>query len=98
MIEKLVSHRGGCIIYTDYSGLMDNEDYFKTLSNWLKVSHIVTKKLRDLESEGIQPENIFMYGFSLGARIVIDSAIRFGKRKIGMIDGEKFHTKVKSCS
>jgi uncharacterized membrane protein len=41
-----------------------------------------------MEAEGIDPAKIFMYGHSLGARMVIDAAIKFGTQKIGMIDGE----------
>lgn len=42
-----------------------------------------------MEAEGIDPANIFMYGHSLGARMVVDAALKFGPGKIGMIDGKK---------
>lgn len=89
LIEKLQKHRGGCIIYADSSVVLSS-DYLKALSNWAMVSKVITNRLRDMESEGIQPGNIFMYGFSLGARIVIDAAIQFGKQKIGLIDGKRY--------
>lgn len=39
-----------------------------------------------LEAEGVSADDIFMYGHSLGARLVIDAAIPFG---VAQIDGEK---------
>lgn len=71
----------------NYSSCVDNKNYVVTLTQWKSLSAMVTKKLNTMEKEGILPDNIFMYGFSLGARIVIDAAINFGKQKIGMIDG-----------
>lgn len=56
--------------------------------HWPKVSALITKKLKQLQSEGVSPDNIYMYGHSLGARLVIDAGINFGKRKIGFVDGK----------
>lgn len=42
-----------------------------------------------MEAEGIDPANIYMYGHSLGARMVIDAGIKFGFNRIGLIDGER---------
>lgn len=39
-----------------------------------------------MAAEGILPENIHMYGHSLGARLVLDAGMRFGKKRIGSID------------
>lgn len=86
-IEKILKHRGGCVIFLNYSSCVNNNNYAATLAHWKSLSAMVTVKLNTMEKEGIIPDNIFMYGFSLGARIVIDAAINFGKQKIGMIDG-----------
>lgn len=87
MVEKLLNYRGGCVIFVNYLAYVYNADYLKTLLNWQGVSTVITNKLRDMEREGVLPENIFIYGFSLGSRIAIDAAINFGKQKIGLIDG-----------
>lgn len=88
-IEMLLKYRGGCVIFLNYSSCVDDDNYILTLNRWPSVSAVVTKKLISMEKEGILPENIFMYGFSLGARIVIDAAINFGKQKIGLIDSKE---------
>jgi len=41
-----------------------------------------------LVEEGVKPINILLYGFSLGARIVVEAAYDFGHHKIGAIDGK----------
>lgn len=71
-----------------YEDCIDDGNYLHSLSLWGSVSAVLTEKLRQMETDGISPKNIFMYGFSLGAWIAIDAAINFGKQKIGLIDGE----------
>jgi dienelactone hydrolase len=57
-------------------------------NHWPKVSALLTRKLKQMEAEGIDPAKIYMYGHSLGARMVIDAGIKFGPNRIGMIDGD----------
>lgn len=89
LIKNLLKHRGGCVIFVNYYGVIDLKDFLKTLQNWRTVSADVTERLQNMEKEGVDPSNIFMYGFSLGARIVIDAATNFGRQKVGLIDGKK---------
>lgn len=89
MIRQLLKHRHGCVIFIQYSSCIDNNNYFNTLKKWKSVSILLTSKLNEMESQGIPAANIFIYGFSLGGRIAIDASISFGKRKIGLIDGEE---------
>lgn len=89
LAEKLRTYRGGCIIVVDWSAFSNLLDYFTIVHvHWPKVSAVLLKRLRQLESEGVAPANIYMYGHSLGARLVIDAGINFGKRRIGLVDGE----------
>jgi len=86
LIGKLLEFRGGCVIFFNYSTYSQNEDYIAVLSHWEMLSALLTRKLQQMEEIGIEGSNIFLYGHSLGARIVIDAAVNFGKQKIGLID------------
>lgn len=89
LVEKLRTYRGGCIIRVDWGAFSDILNYIEIVQiHWPKISALITKSLKQLQSEGVLPENIYMYGHSLGARLVIDAAINFGKRKIGLVDGK----------
>lgn len=89
LVEKLLVHRGGCVISINWGRFSDITDYSKIVrDHFTKASAVVVKKLRQLESEGVSSDNIYMYGHSLGARMVIEAGLRFGERRIGLIDGE----------
>lgn len=88
MIGNLTEIRGGCVIFIDYSYYENNLRYFQFLTHFDRISSVVTRKLMDLESEGFQPDNWFMFGHSAGARLVIDAAANFGYQKVKEIDGE----------
>lgn len=91
--KKLLQYRGGCVILVDYKYYSDVpnvpllDTYFPLIANFSKISNVLTKKLKNLEVEGLNPDNVFMYGHSLGARLIIDAAANFGKQKIKAIDG-----------
>lgn len=92
--KKLLQYRGGCIILMDYKFYSDVktlpllQTYFPLIANFSKISNVLTKKLRNLEIEGVNPDNVYMFGHSLGSRLIIDAATNFGKQKIKEIDGE----------
>lgn len=88
LVEKYLQYRGGCIIYFNYSACIDNENYFQALEDWPSASAVITQKLIQIESEGFLPDNMLLYGHSLGAWVFIDAAINFGPQKVGLIDGE----------
>lgn len=92
--KKLLQYRGGCIILMDYKLYSDVpnlplfQSYYPLVANFSKISNVLTKKLRNLEVEGFNPDNGFMFGHSFGARLIIDAAVNFGKQKIKEIDGK----------
>lgn len=88
-IQNILKYREGCVVYLNYSNCFDMTSYFKTYKRWREISSLLLIMLHAMENEGVSSDNIFMYGFSLGARAVIDAAITFGKQKIGYIDGIK---------
>jgi acetyl esterase/lipase len=89
LVEKLLKYRGGCVIVLNWGRYSDNINYeLVVLLHWPRVTNLLTQKLRQLEAEGVSPDNIFMYGHSLGGRMVIQAGIYFGKGKIAQIDGQ----------
>lgn len=86
LVGKFIEHRGGCVIYFNYSACIDNANYFNSLNNWPNASAVLTKKLNDMERELISPINILLYGHSLGSWVAVDGAINFGPQKVGLID------------
>jgi hypothetical protein len=90
LLKKLQKYRGGCIIIVNWGKFSEETNYAKIVSDYLYgVSAVITSRLQHLEAEGVNPDDIFMYGHSMGGRLVIDAAINFGKGKIGQIDGEQ---------
>jgi hypothetical protein len=88
MIEHLTEARGGCVIVVDYSFYGNNPRYFAFLQDFPSISRVITKKLKQLEADGFNPDDWFMFGQSFGSRLVIDSAANFGYQKVKEIDGK----------
>ena len=88
LISNLSYQRNGCIIFMNYSYFGDRENYFEVVSFFRPISELVTRKLKQLRDEGASSDKMFMFGFSLGGRIVIEAAIDFGKRLINQIDSK----------
>jgi len=88
LARKFLKHRGGCVIVVDWGKYSDFTEYFYlVLTHFKNVSNTILKRLKILETEGVLPDNILLYGHSLGARLVVRAGIDFGKNKIGLIDG-----------
>ena len=51
------------------------------------LSYYELIKLRQLNELGVSDDDLFMYGFSFGARLVIDAGVNFGANRIKQIDG-----------
>lgn len=88
LVQKYLQYRGGCVIYFNYSACVDMSNYVTSLGLWQSASAVLTEKLHEIETEGVLPANISMYGFSLGARVAIDAAINYGTQKVGSMYGE----------
>lgn len=84
---NLSFNRGGCIIFMNYSHYSDDIDYFRLVSRFENISRVMVKKLNQLRVDGVTGDNIYMFGFSYGGRLVIESGIQFGKSEISSVDG-----------
>lgn len=87
LISNLLNYRGGCVIFMDYYKFAKAEKFFKLLRKFTKISAVLLKKLRQLNESGVNDDDLFMYGFSFGARLVIDAGVNYGINRIKQIDG-----------
>lgn len=88
LVQNLLRHRGGCIIFMDYSNHSIVQEYFSLVRKFDELSHVLVQKLYQLESEGFNPSNAFLYGFSFGAQLVINAGNLYGHHRIAEIDGK----------
>jgi hypothetical protein len=89
LVDKLLKYRGGCVINVNWGQYSQIYNYARIVSFYhLKITNAIKNRLLKLEQLGVSPDNMFMYGFSTGAWLVIDAAISFGERKIAQIDGD----------
>ena len=87
LISNLLYFRGGCVIFMDYFQFSNVQKYFKLLRKFSKISAVLLRKLRQLGDSGVNDDDLFMYGFSFGARLVIDAGVNYGINRIKQIDG-----------
>jgi len=86
---KFLAYRKGCVIYVNWGFYGDKLDYVSLVTNnFTGIAESVTTRLRAIVAEGVSPDNIMLFGLSLGARISIQAGLNFGERQIGNIDGE----------
>lgn len=71
----------------DYYTWSQNPDYFQLVSKFDDISEVLWRRLRNIENEGFNPNDWYMFGFSFGARLVVDAAMNFGIYRVKEIDG-----------
>lgn len=81
-VSQLITHRGGCIFFMDYSKYSKNSNYFDLLPHFDGLSALITRKFQQIENYDRQ----FCYGFSFGARLCVDAGINTGTELIGRMD------------
>lgn len=65
-----------------------NPNYFLLVPQFDNISTILLRFMRQLEGEGFDFGNGYMFGFSFGAHLAITTASNFGARRFKEIDGE----------
>lgn len=72
----------------DYSNHSQVQEYFVLVRKFDSLSQVLVEKLHQLETKGFHPDNLFMYGFSFGAQLVVNAGNLYGERRIAEIDGK----------
>ena len=70
MVRNFLSLRGNCVFFMDYSNF-SSKGYFDLKPHFGGIVAVLRKKLLSFNSV----EKVQMFGFSFGARLVIDAAI-----------------------
>lgn len=71
----------------DYSAFSMNANYYSLVRDFNGIATVLTKKLKDFQELSFVPNNIYMFGFSFGAQLALESGRRVGKMLIKQIDG-----------
>lgn len=74
MIQNFLALRGNCVIFMDYSKFSSG-GYFDLVPHFDGISAVLKKKIASINN----PENTVLFGFSFGARLVIDSGFESAK-------------------
>jgi Lipase len=94
LMKNLKTFRGGCIICMDYSTFSQSR-YTVLVRRYRKILNVLRIKLVQLQLEKFLPINGYMFGFSFGAHLAVNAAIRgFGVQKLGELDGTLLRFKV----
>lgn len=73
----------------DYNFYAQNFDYFKLVKkDFKRITAVLTNALRQFQEQFFNPNKFYLFGFSLGAQIVIQSGRNFGHQLIYQIDGK----------
>lgn len=83
---NLKAFRGGCIICMDYSNHSVNFNYFHLVSQFKDIKKVLVDRLRLMDGDGFNFDNGFMFGFSFGGHVALESAIELGEQRFRMID------------
>ncbi|XP_055539950.1 lipase member H-like [Wyeomyia smithii] len=87
MMPNMTAYRGGCIMFMSYGETGNQMDYFGDLvPHFEELANNLTNHYRRLEAFGFDPADGFVFGFSFGSQVAIQSGINYGANKLGRID------------
>lgn len=75
--------------YYTYSKDSTQLGYLDLILNFDRISDVLLKKLNQFERDGFDPSNGFVFGFSMGAQLAINTGRRF-HGKLDAIDGKLY--------
>lgn len=73
--------------YYTYSQDSSLLGYVNLLDDFYNISAVLLKKLNQFETNGFDPANGFIFGFSFGSQLAVNAGRDFGG-KLGAIDGK----------
>lgn len=81
-IRNLTYYRGGCVLFMDYSRY-SRAPYTSLATHFFPLSMVLKKKVQQVSDDY---NNVFMYGFSFGARLAFEAGRRLGYQQLERID------------
>lgn len=64
-----------------------NSNYYLLVRDFNGIATVLTNKLKEFQRNSVDPNSIYMFGFSFGGQLALESGRRFGKMLIKQIDG-----------
>ncbi|CAO1409365.1 unnamed protein product [Diamesa serratosioi] len=86
LVINLRTYRGGCIIFMDYSNHSTIPFYTILVEKFYQIVTVMMRKLRQLEAQGFDFGQMYMFGFSYGAQLVLRAGVLLGVGRVGEID------------
>ncbi|GAB0096073.1 hypothetical protein DMENIID0001_115310 [Sergentomyia squamirostris] len=86
LVPNLHEYRGGCIVCMDYSYYAKTINYYSLVEKFKDIQQVLYDQMVDYEKSGLVPSNTYMFGFSFGAHLVLQTASRLGNQVIKQID------------
>jgi predicted esterase len=80
-IRKLAHYRGGCVIFMDYSRFSAS-DYIVLTKRYESLARLLQRKIMQATRNY---KNVFLYGFSFGARLCFEAGAGIGYQAIDEI-------------
>lgn len=65
VLQNLLTYRGGCVIFMDYSLFGNNPNYFALVDHKAGIINLLLKKMRQTN----RLDQVYCFGFSFGARV-----------------------------
>lgn len=72
----------------DYSVYSMNSNYYGLVRDFNGIATVLTNKLKEFGTFSFDPNNMYLFGFSFGGQLVLESGRRFGGKLIKQIDGK----------
>lgn len=70
----------------NYSEYSKNPKYFDLVAQFDSLALVLTNKLNQFSRWKFNSDNMYLFGFSFGGQLVLESGRRFGKKRIARID------------
>jgi hypothetical protein len=74
LVKEFLDLRGNCVFFMDYSNY-STRGYFSLTPHFNQISDLLTEKITAIAT----PSRMSMFGFSFGARLVLNTGIKLGK-------------------
>lgn len=81
-IRNLTYYRGGCVIFMDYSVYSKRDYFFGLVPHFKQLASLLAERIRQTTQFF---ENVFMFGFSFGARLSFEAGAQVGYNLIDHI-------------
>jgi hypothetical protein len=81
MINEFLKLRGNCVFFMDYS-FYSTGGYFQLTPHFNSIANLLTEKILKIA----MPQNVVLFGFSFGARLVTKAGVLIASSEASRVD------------